>query len=191
MAFLGHLFDGGAFDPNSVEPSEPFDILPPGKYPAQIVKSDMVPTKAGTGEMLKLEFEIIDGPSKGRKLWSNLNLANPNPQAVEIARKDFSAICRSIGKASVSESDQLHFQPMMLTVKVVPAGPDKHGIHREAKNEIGGYAALGGAQPAPAARPVQSQPTQQQPRQAPAQAAQAAPAARPAAAATPPWRRSA
>jgi hypothetical protein len=175
MAFLG-----GTFDANNVEPSAPIEVLPPGKYPAQIVNSEMRETKTG-GQMLWLEMEIVDGTAKGRKLWDRLNLVNSNTQAVEIAQRTLSAICHAAGKLQVSDSEELHFKQMLVTVKVKPAGPDKQGVHREAQNEIGGYAALGSApvvQPVAAARPAPVAPV-------------ARPASAPAAASAPPWRRTA
>lgn len=185
MAFLGNLFSGGGFDANQVEPSAPMEIIPPGKYSAQIVESEMKDSRSG-GKMLALTFEIIDGPSERRKLWTNLNLVHANPTAEQIAQRDLSAICHAVGKLNISDSEELHFKPLQVTVKVIPAGPDKHGVHREAKNEIGGYSPLSGNAAAPAAAP------RPQPGPAPARAA-APPPARAAApaAASPPWRRSA
>jgi hypothetical protein len=173
MAFLGNTFDA-----NSVEPSAPREIIPPGEYVVQIVESEMAETKAGDGQMLKLTLDIIDGPHTGRKLWDRLNLVNRNAQAVEIAQRTLSAICHATGKLQVSDSEQLHFIPMIAVVKVKPAGDDKQGIHREARNEVGGYKPANGAtRTAPAAAPARQAPPPTQ--------------AKPAASAAPPWRRTA
>ncbi len=37
----------GTFDASGVEPAAPMELLPPGRYVAQIVQSEMQPTKAG------------------------------------------------------------------------------------------------------------------------------------------------
>jgi hypothetical protein len=177
MANLGNVF-GGGFDASQVEPSAPIELLPPGNYVAQIVQSEMRQTKGGTGQLLWLEMEILEGPAKGRKLWDQLNLVNPNAQTVEIAQRTLSAICHATGRLQVSDSEQLHFTPMMVTVKVRPAGPDKQGIRREASNRIGGYKPAGGATPGPA-------PMQHRPAAAPA----AGPAPRQQPMANAPWRR--
>jgi hypothetical protein len=187
MAFLGNLFNGGGFDASQVEPSAPMEIIPPGKYVAQIVKSEMIDTKGGSGQMLKLELEIIDGPHARRKLWDQLNLVNPNQQAVEIAQRTLSAICHAIGRLQVNDSDDLHFKPMLLTVAVEPDSRDKDlpADQRRMQNRIKGYAAPGGDAPSAAASRPQQGP-------APARAAAPPPARQPAtAAASPPWRRSA
>jgi hypothetical protein len=81
------------FNANEVEPSVGFEPIPNGKYQAVIAESGFKSTKSGNGRYLELEFEVIEGEHKGRKLWARLNLENPNSTAVEIARAELSAIC--------------------------------------------------------------------------------------------------
>jgi hypothetical protein len=163
---------GGTFDAASVEPNAPLEALPPGDYKVQILQSEMRPTKAGTGQMLWLDMEVLKGPLKGRHVYDQLNL-NPNPTVEEIAQRTLSAICHAIGKLQVSDSEELHFQPLLVRVAVKPNG----------YNEVKGYKPVAhtpvanGPVTGPAASPV-----------SPA-AAQARPA--PAANATAPWKRSA
>lgn len=171
MAALGQTFDA-----NNVAPSAGSDVIPAGKYVAQIVNSEMRDTKSGDGRYLWMELAILDGPLANRRLFERLNLVNKNAQAVEISQSTLSAICRAVGKMTVSDSEMLHFQPMMVTVKVKPAGPDKQGVHREAQNNIGGYEAVGGSTVQMTHRPSSTTPP-----------TSAAPASRPATS-TPPWR---
>lgn len=138
----------GSFNASEVEPQAPRDIIPPGKYVAHIVQSEMRGTKAGNGQMLALEFDILDGPHKGRKLWDRLNLDNPNAQAVEIAQRTLSSICHAVNVLQITDSEALHHKPLLLTVKVNPAGPDRTGTMREESNSISGYAAANGTAPA-------------------------------------------
>jgi len=145
MADLSVVFDGQSFDANNIEPSQPRELLPPGNYIAQIIDSEMKETKTG-GKMLKLSFEITEGQHARRRVWSNLNLVNSNATAVDIAQRDLSAICRAIGQLQLSDSDQLHYQPMQITVAIKPP----QGIY-EASNEVKGYAPCSGANPAAAA----------------------------------------
>ena len=168
---------GGTFDANNVTPSAPMELLPPGKYVVQIVQSEMKETTNGSGQYLKLEMEVMDGPSKGRKLWDNLNLVNPNPQTVDIAQRALSAICHAVGRLQVSDSEELHYKPMTATLAVEPDSRDKHlPPHEQRKqNRVKGYTAASGAAPAPVgfSRPAAASP-------APAAAANTA---------APPWRR--
>ena len=90
------------FNANEVEPSIGFDAIPAGKYQAVITDSEMKDTKSGTGKYLQLEFEIIEGDYKNRKLWARLNLENANSEAVRMARADLSAICRSRSRSAAA-----------------------------------------------------------------------------------------
>ncbi len=115
MASFGHTFDASA-----VEPSNGYDVLPPGKYLGHIVTSEMRVTKDGAGQYLYLELDILEGQYAGRKLFDRLNLINANPDAVQIAQRTLSSICRAVGKLQVSNSEQLHLIPMTLDVRVRP-----------------------------------------------------------------------
>ena len=53
---------GATFDATTVEPAKGFEALPPAKYLAQIVKSEMRLTKDGSGQYLFLEIDVLDGP---------------------------------------------------------------------------------------------------------------------------------
>lgn len=162
MAQLGQTFDA-----NTVEPSAPREILPPGKYNAQIVRSEMKETSTG-GKMLVLEMEIIDGEHANRHVWDRLNLVNANSKTVEIAQQTLSAICHATGQLQVSDSEQLHMKPVTITLAVKPAD-GKYGP----SNDVKGYEAMQTGSSA----------------QRPAVATAAKPAAN--AVATPPWRRTA
>ncbi|TCZ63911.1 DUF669 domain-containing protein [Roseicella aquatilis] len=170
------------FDASGVAPAAPLELLPPGRYAAQIVQSEMRATRAGNGQYLWLEMDVIEGSHQGRKIWDQINLVNPNQQTVEIAQRTLSAICHAVGQLQVSDSEQLHFHPLQVTLAVEPDSRDKHLPPQEQRkqNKVKGYAPLGGAA---TARPAAAPPA--------AAARPAAPPPRPAptASATPPWRR--
>ncbi|MEO5350821.1 MAG: DUF669 domain-containing protein [Magnetococcus sp. YQC-3] len=154
---------GGTFDATQVDPNQPHETLPPGDYRVQIVASELRATKAGTGQYLFMEMEILDGAMAGKKLFDRLNLINPNRQAEEIAQRTLSAICHAVGRMQVSDSEELHFRPVAVKVTV-----DKEGY-----NQVKGYKAVANAgqapqqafQPQPARQATQYQ-TQPQPVQA-------------------------
>ena len=173
-----------SFDASGVEPAVTFEILPPGKYRAQIVQSEMQPTKQGDGQMLCLEFDVLDGPYQGRKLWERLNLVNRSQQTVEIAQRQLSAICHAIDRIQVTDSEQLHFRPMLLTVAVELDKRDEHlpADQRRKQNRVKGYARASGAAAAPAA--TAARPSSPLAATAPA-ASRTAAATAPA---SPPWR---
>ena len=109
-----------SFDATSVEPTTPYELLPAGKYRAQIVESEMRVTKNGMGQYLWLMLDIVEGPQQGRKVFDQLNLVNANPTTVEIAQRTLSAICHATGKLQVNDSEELHLIPMTIQVKVKP-----------------------------------------------------------------------
>src|SRR5262245_724101 len=111
---------GTTFDATSVEPTKPLEVLPPGKYLAQIVNSEMRVTKDGMGQYLWLELDVLEGPCRGRKLFDRLNLVNANPQTVEIAQRTLSAICHATGRLQVQDSEELHLIPLIADVQVQP-----------------------------------------------------------------------
>jgi hypothetical protein len=144
MAFLGQ-----AFNPQEVAPSVDLQPLPSGEYPAMIVDSQMKPTKTPGGQYLELVYQVIDGPMKGRMVWSRLNLVNKSPKAVEIAQRDLSAICAAVNETNlVNDSAVLHNRPHLIRVEFVPADYDavtKPGGNRKDGNEVAAYKRLDGA----------------------------------------------
>jgi hypothetical protein len=129
-----------SFNAATVAPSAPIEVIPVGWYPMTITASENKETSKKNGSMLALEFTIIDGQYKGRKFFSNLNLVNPNAQAVEIAYAELSAICHATGVMIVEDSSQLHNIP--LDVKVGMRKPD--AAYPDPANEIKGYKRLEG-----------------------------------------------
>lgn len=124
----------GGFDANKVEPAKAFDPVPAGEYTAAIIDSSMETNSKGTGEFLKLEFQILDGTHKGRKLYANLNLKNTNEEAVRIARAELSSICRATGILTPNDSVELHNLPMIIKV-----GMEKRKDTGEMQNRIKAY----------------------------------------------------
>lgn len=116
-----------------------FDALPAGKYAAQVVKSEYKETKAKNGHYLQLVIKIIAGDYSGRQIFENLNLDNPNPQAVEIANKTLNSICQACILAGVENSDELHGIPMEITLK-----KDKETDDYPESNSITAYKVLSG-----------------------------------------------
>lgn len=152
----------GAFDATQVAPREDFSPIPTGEYVAQIIDSDVKPTKANTGHYAELTFEVTTGDYKGRRVWARLNLDNPSAKAVEIAQRELSAICHAAGKLKIADTQELHYKPMVIRVEYVQADGVKQ---KNDGNEIKAYKAIEGGVAA----------------SAPAQAAA------PAATAAPPW----
>jgi hypothetical protein len=101
-----------------VEQDNSFAPIPAGAYPVICDASEFRNTKAGDGRYLHLELSIVDGPSKGRKIFDNLNLENKNPTAVDIAQRQLAGLVRACGKVKISDSAELHNIPVSATLAV-------------------------------------------------------------------------
>ena len=140
------------FNANDVEPTTALDPLPAGKYLAEITASEMKPTKAGNGSYLQLEFTVLDGPCKGRKVWDRLCINHPNDLTQKIARGNLSAICRAVDVMQPRDSVELHNLPVVVTVKC-----KKREDTGEVTNEVKGYAKRESAAGQPQQAPVNDQ----------------------------------
>ena len=137
------------FDANQVEPTAAFDPLPAGKYIAAITGSEMKPTKSGDGSYLELEFTVLEGEYKDRKVWDRLCINHPNATTVKIARGNLSAVCRAIGVMQPRDSVEMHNIPLQITVKC-----KKRDDTGDLTNEVKGYAAKSAAGSPPQQTPA-------------------------------------
>ena len=127
-----------------------FAPLPAGTYKAVITEAIEKQTKAGTGSYLSLTIEVIDGEHKGKKVFDNLNLNNPNQTAVQIAQQTLKSIIVAIGKQSVStEADLLNIP---LAIKTSIRKSAEYGD----KAEVKAYLPLSKAPAMPATAPAQA-----------------------------------
>ncbi len=124
----------GAYDPDAELPGD-FEVLEGGVYPAQLIESDIAPTKAGTGKLFKYKGEIIDGELKGRFLFGQMNLQNPNAVATKIGQGEFAALRLVTGVASPEDTTDLHFKAFQAVVEVEP-GKTVNGTTYKARNVI-------------------------------------------------------
>ena len=132
------------FDANTVEPVQNnFEPIPAGQYLAMIVGSEEKTSQKGQ-RYLSVEFEVLDGPFKGRKVWTNLSLYHSDPEVVKFARSELANICKAVGVLKPTDSVQLHNLPLVITVKC--ANRKDTG---ELQNKIKGYAPKAAAQGQP------------------------------------------
>lgn len=153
-----------SFDSTNVAPETKSEPIPAGTYIAQVIDSDLIAAKSGSGNNLKLVFEILDGQFKGRKVFENLCVQHSNSETQRIAQAKLSALCHATGVVRIQDSSELHGHPVKINVAIQPP---QNGY--DAKNVIKGYEAAnaGGFAPVPAA-------TQQAANAAPAWAKKAA-----------------
>ena len=131
------------FDSTTIEPIGSFELLPVGKYTVIISGSEYKKTKPKDGrqvsQYLSLTFTVVDGESKGRKLFTSLHIDNPNTDAKEIAKRTLSAICGCVDTPRPKMTEELHNKPLVVKVAIRPANPPY-----DAQNEIKGYERVDG-----------------------------------------------
>lgn len=135
MATLGFAFNAAAVPQN-----DSFDPIPAGDYIAQITESEIKNTKSGTGQMLNLRWQVLDGQFKGRLVFDSLNIINQNPDTQRIAQGQLSSLCHVLGVLNLTDSAQLHMKPAIIKVKIRKS--DQYGD----SNDVKGYKAVGAAQ---------------------------------------------
>ena len=135
------------FNAANVAPQQSFTPIPAGSYIAQVVESEIKPTKNGTGQMMNLTFEVLDGQYRNRKFFGRINVVNQSAEAERIGQSQLSALCHATGVMQLQDTVQLHGKPVKIKVKV---RVDESGKY-DASNEVTGYEAISGAVQVPAA----------------------------------------
>ena len=154
----------GHFDPNAVDRSaaKDFDVIPAGEYPAKIIETKEYPNNKGTGRILELVWEIIDGQFKNRRIWQRLNYIHQNSTAQAIAQAQLAQVTDACGiQHALRDTSAIEHRPMRIKVKVKT---DKTGQY-DPQNEVakvmpyaGNPAGAPAAQPPAAAPPAQAAP---------------------------------
>lgn len=148
---MGDIADiiGGDVDTTTAQSAD-FQPIPPGWYTAMVEKSEIHPTKAGDGKYLKLQLAIVGEKFEGRKVFTNINLVNPNPKAVEIGAREIAQLGAACGLLRLSDSTEL--LDKVIQVKVAVREGRNGG---DPDNEVKGYKAVTGTVPATAAAPAE------------------------------------
>jgi hypothetical protein len=130
-------------------PENNFDAIPEGWYKALIVSDEEKPTKAGTGSYIKAKIQIIEsGKFMNRFVFTNFNIDNPNPKAVNVALQQLASICKAVNVPwKPADTSLLHNKPLMVKLAVKE-------YNGQEQNEVKGFKACPpaatGAVPAPA-----------------------------------------
>jgi hypothetical protein len=136
------------FNAAEVQPSS-FEAIPTGTYEAVISNSESRPMKSGNGMGFNLEFEIISGECKGRKVFAWITFEHrTSPDAQRIGREQLSAICRAVGVTQLNDTAQLHNLPLLIVVALDKNDPTRNIIKGfKAVKSVGAGAAAPQAAP--------------------------------------------
>ena len=131
--------EGGSFDP-----------LPAGWYIAKITQADLTQTKAGTGQYIKMRFDITGPTHEGRVVFANININNPNPTAEKIGRGQLRQMRDAMGMGELKDTDQLIGGDLQIKLSV------KHDEQYGDSNDVKGFKPIGGGSASPMPNPAQA-----------------------------------
>ena len=128
-----------------------FEPLPAGWYTAKITEAVVTPTKAGTGEYIKMRLDVTGPTHEGRVVFCNINVKNPNPTAEEIGRGQLKAIMLAMGLPRIKDTDQLIGGAVQIKLNI------KHDEQYGDSNEVKAFKSIEGSMPpAPKKAPASS-----------------------------------
>lgn len=146
MALLTEL----NIDPNVEEANGGFTVLPAGKYKMCMVGDELVNNKAGTGKILKLKLQVIEGQFAGEVLTDNLNITNPSPVCQKIGQGTLKKICNLCNVVfPPQDTNGLMGKPMVVTLNVEEFASNNTGKMLKS-NKVKSYDAANTAIPAQA-----------------------------------------
>ena len=113
------MLTGLNIDANVEESNGGFTVLPAGNYKVCLVGDELVDNKSGSGKILKLKLQVIEGQYAGEILKDNLNITNPSPVAQKIGQGTLKRICNICSAPfPPQDTNSLMGKPMVITVQV-------------------------------------------------------------------------
>jgi hypothetical protein len=121
------------FDVENEEGTPPRELLPAGKYQAEIVTAVVGPTKNGKGQAVNLTWSISEGEHENRLVFQSILIQHESVDAQRFGRQKFKDICSSCCISdAVTDLQVLLHKPCMITVGI---RKDKGGQYPD-KNEV-------------------------------------------------------
>ena len=116
-----------------------YDPLPAGWYDTTIAGAEVKATKDGTGQYIKIKYQVTGPTHSGRIVFGNINVRNASQKAEEIGRQQLGEIMRALNIPRLTDTDQLIGG--MLGIKLdVRAATEQYA----AQNEVRGFRAGNG-----------------------------------------------
>jgi hypothetical protein len=120
------------FEPEKEEGSH--QLIPSGRYKAEIVKVSAAPTKNERGKGVTLTWLITDCEYENRTISQLILLEHESPEAMKFGRQKFKDVVTAIGITDAfSDLTLMLNRPCMVVVRITQ---DKNGQYPD-KNEIG------------------------------------------------------
>lgn len=99
-------FGEAGIDVNAEPVQGNFELLPKGKYKAQITKIGVFKKESGS-VMVDLEGEILSEPYLNRKVWTSINIVKKDGTVNAIGNGQISALAKACGKSEIPNNEQV------------------------------------------------------------------------------------
>jgi hypothetical protein len=95
-------------------------IIPRDRYLLNIVEGEVKRNSKNTGDLFEYKAEVVEGEFAGVKVFGNINVTHQNVTAQKIGQAQLAALAEAtgIGKANLTDTDQLLFQPFYADLDV-------------------------------------------------------------------------
>jgi len=92
-----------------------FNLIPERtQVKMMLIEDELKPNKNGTGENLKLVFQVVEGEYENKKIFENFVWSHKESEvAVKIARARFASFCLACGIPCPKDTQELHNVPFM------------------------------------------------------------------------------
>jgi uncharacterized protein DUF669 len=111
-----------------------FDVIPAGKYQAEVVDASIAAMKNGKGTLLCLSWVVTTGEYEGRHVFQNIvHTHTESPHSMTIGRGHIKALCTACGIIGpVTNVDVFQYKPCLIQVGIEK---DKSGEYPD-KNKV-------------------------------------------------------
>jgi len=100
------------------EIKDEFPAIPAGLYSAIIYETEYKDNSKGTGMVLVLKYQIIDGPLNGRKINQFINAKHENKVAENIGKKQMNFVLDALDLNELTDTEILHNKPLLIDIKM-------------------------------------------------------------------------
>lgn len=123
-------------------------VVPAGTYRVEVSETTKRDNSAGTGQWLRLDFTILEGPQSNEEFVDFFNLWHKNKEVERIAKEELSRLCRAVGiNGTLDDSEDLHGLQLLVDLKI------EQGKDGKTRNRVKKYMPLP-AEAVPAAAPA-------------------------------------
>jgi len=121
------------FNADEEEGTKPPELLPSGKYGAEIEDAHVATTKNGNGQMVCLKWRIVEGEHENRVLFDQILVQHTSADAQKFGRQKFKDVCLACNiTGQVTDLEVLKFKKASIRVGIAR---DKSGEYGD-KNRI-------------------------------------------------------